>query len=480
MNWLNLATLTAVVVVFVALSLLRRRGVNFSVLTLIALVAGVPVGIVGADHVAWVEPIGRIYINVLLAAVAPLIAVAIISSIISLGDLAKLRRIGSRSAFWLLLSNALGVVIALGVGLAAGTGKGVDEQLGGQELNVLENSVQDFTQVVVSFFPTNVVGDFSANKIIPIILVSVTLAIAYLALLKENPAVRPFGNGIEALKLVVFKAVGYVLGLTPYAIVALTTTVVAGTDDLGEKFTSLLGLLALTWLTCFVHTFGVNAVLLRVFADVSPLAFFRKFLPAQVTAFTTQSSVGTLPVTTDLLTRRIGVHSEVAHFTAPLGTTIGMPGCAGIWPVLIAVWGINAYGLDYGVTDWIVLAVLGVLVSVGTAGVPGVATVAAVTVLAAAGLPLEFVAVTLPISTIADMARTTTNVTAAGVSATIVARQVGLLDDDVAQDPHAGIDPDQIPGRRRADQPVADAPHSTPPVTPTVASTVAAPDVELV
>ena len=102
-----------------------------------------------------------------------------------------------------------------------------------------------------------------------------------------------------------------------------------------------------------------------------------------------------------------------------------MPGCAGIWPILIAVWGINAYGIAYTPTDYVVLVFLAIVVSVGMAGVPGAATVAAATVMSAAGLPLEFVAVTIPISVIADMARTATNVTAAAVSATVVARQDG-------------------------------------------------------
>lgn len=432
MKWPDLAVLALVAVVFVGIHLLRRRRINFSLLTLVALVVGIPIGLVARSHVEYIEPIGRIYINVLLASVAPLIVVAIISSIASLGSIEKLRTIGFRSIGWLLASNAIAVVLALGAGLATGIGRGVDEQLGGEELSVLQNSVQDFSQVVVDFFPTNVVGDLGANHIIPIILISVTVAIAYLTLAERDAAsVKPFRDGIEALKLVIFKAVGFVIGLTPYAIVALTATVVANSTNLGDKFWSLLGLLGLTWATCFVHTFVFNGVVLRVFADVSPLSFFRKILPAQVTAFSTQSSVGTLPVTTDVLTRRIGVHPEVAHFTAPLGTTIGMPGCAGIWPMLIAVWGINAYGISYTAQDWIVLAILGTVVSIGTAGVPGTATVAAATVFAAAGLPLEFIAVTLPISTIADMARTATNVTAAAVSATVVARQTGLLDDEI-------------------------------------------------
>jgi L-cystine uptake protein TcyP (sodium:dicarboxylate symporter family) len=121
-----------------------------------------------------------------------------------------------------------------------------------------------------------------------------------------------------------------------------------------------------------------------------------------------------------------------------------MPGCAGIWPIMIAVWGINAYGLSYSLSHYAVLAALGVVVSIGVAGVPGAATVSAATVMAAAGLPLEFVAATIPIGVIADMARTATNVTAAAVSATVVARQTGLLDDDIFAGRADFVDTDEI------------------------------------
>lgn len=432
MDWSAFVVLAAVVGAGFVLFAASRRGLNFSLLSLTALALGIPIGLLGQGHADYIEPIGRIYLNLLLVCVAPLIVVSIISAIAGLGSIEKLRTIGLRSVGWLLLSNALAVALALGLALAVGIGKGVDESVGGEQLSVLENSVQDFTQVVVGFFPINVVGDMGGNRIIPIIIISVVVAVAYLSLSQTKPeAVRAFRTGIEALKLVIFKAVGYVIKLTPYAIAALTATVVANTTDRGAKFWSLIGLLVLAWVACFTHAFLVNSVILRVFADVAPLRFFRKILPAQITAFTTQSSVATLPVTTSMLTRRVGVHPEVAHFTAPLGTTIGMPGCAGIWPILIAVWGINAYGISYSAQDYLVLALLATIVSIGTAGVPGTATVAAATVLAAAGLPLEFIAVTLPISAIADMARTMSNVTAAAVSATVVARQTGLLDDAI-------------------------------------------------
>lgn len=467
-SWSGTATLAAVVVAWAAIWWLRKREVNFSLVALFALLVGIPIGLVAKEFVSAIDPIGQIYLHLLLATVAPLVFVAIVSSITSLGGLTQLRTIGFRSIFWLLLSNGLGVVLALGLGLAFQPGAGVHNQLGTASAQTVEGQVQNFGQVVTGFFPTNVVESFGANEIIPIILIAITLSIAYLALVESGTdKAAPFRGGAEALKLVIFKAVGYVIALTPYAIVALTAHIVGTSANLGDNFWSLIGLLALVWAACFIHAFGINSVLVSVFGNVPAGAFFKKIFPAQLTAFSTQSSVGTLPVTTTQLTHKVGVHPEVAHFTAPLGTTIGMPGCAGIWPILIAVWGINAYDLAYSPADYALLAVLAIFVSIGVAGVPGAATVAAATVLSAAGLPLEFVAVTIPISIIADTARTMSNVTAAAVSATVVARQTGLLDDEIFAGRKAFVE----------EQPAVEAssPQPTEPFAPPVAAAPVAP-----
>src|SRR4051795_3859078 len=372
LNWSQLMPLAAVIVSWAGIWWLRRQQLNFSLVALFALAVGVPIGLLAGTHVDAINPIGHIYINVLLATVSPLILVAIVSSILSLGGLAKLRSIGLRSIFWLLLSNALAVVLALGLGFVFQPGKGLHRELGGLSTDAIQGQVQSFSQVVVGFFPTNVVQNFSANDIIPIILIAVTLSVAYLSLAEKEPEkVRPFHDGVEALKLVVFKVVGYVIRLTPYAIVALTASMVGSRTNLGGDFKSLFWLLVLVWGACALHAWVINGVILEVFADVPMVEFFRKIFPAQLTAFTTQSSIGTLPVTTAQLTRQVGVNPEIAHFTAPLGATIGMPGCAGIWPIMIAIWGINAYGIQYSLADYAVLGVLGVVVSIGVAGVPG-------------------------------------------------------------------------------------------------------------
>lgn len=417
---------------FAGIRVLARLRVNFSVLTIGALALGVGVGIVFEGHLDYVEPVGKIYLNLLLAIVAPLIIVSILSSITSLGTTAQLKTIGARSVGWLLALNALAVLLTLGLALELGVGQGAGITVGERDTSALENIKKPFTEVVIDFFPTNIVSDIAETNVIPIILFSVLIAVSYSLIADRAPAsVAPFKGIVDASREIIYKAVGFVIALTPYAVLSLTSVAVGRAAGQWSQMVSLLGVLGLAWLACFVHAFLINGILLRVYADVNPVRFFRKILPAQVTALTTQSSAGTLPVTTRLLRERIGVPSDIAGFTAPLGTTIGMPGCAGVWPVLIAVFGVNALGLQWGIQDYAILVLLGVLVSVGTAGVPGTATITATTVLTAAGLPLELVAITLPVSMVADMARTLDNVTSAAVAATIVARQEGRLDDAV-------------------------------------------------
>ena len=112
---------------------------------------------------------------------------------------------------------------------------------------------------------------------------------------KHPQKVAPFKALVESVREIIYRAVGFVISLTPYAVLALTasftSTVSADTSQLWPLFT----LLVVAFVVCFAHTYVVNGVFLRVSANVSPVAFFRKILPAQLTAFSTQSSAGTLP-----------------------------------------------------------------------------------------------------------------------------------------------------------------------------------------
>ncbi|SNT16129.1 hypothetical protein SAMN06309944_2337 [Micrococcales bacterium KH10] len=448
-SWLDPIAAIVAVGLFAGLIALRRRKFNFAVLIVIALVVGAAYGWVFRGHLKYVEPVGDIYVQIITAMVAPLIIVSILSSVTSLGNMRELRSTGVSSVFWLMLTNLIAIILTLGAALATGIGNRATLSLSELDSSPLSNLMRPANDVLLGMFPRNVVGDIASNSIVPIIIFCLMLSIAYLLVAKDNPAkVAGLKSVIDGGKAVMYKAVGFVIEVTPYAVLVLIASSTSTALSRIETVWSLVGVLVLSFAVTFVFIYGVGAFLIRSFAHLPAGRFFRKLTDSQWTAFTTQSSVGTLPLTLSALTRRIGVPESIANFTAPLGTTIGMPGCAGIWPIMVAVFAVQALGIDYSLGDYLVLVALGVLVSLGTAGVPGTAIVTATTVLTAVGLPVEVMVLLIPINAIVGAASTMANQTAAAISATIVARRQGVLNEAIfARDDDTPIpDDDAAPG----------------------------------
>lgn len=427
------AVWASAVVLFALIAVLRAVfKLNFSLLTVLALGLGIALSLVFDGQVDSLNLLGNIYINLITALVAPLIFVSIISSITYVGSLKKLRSIGLRSVGWLLLTNLIAIVMTLGVAIPLHIGSGVklvdDESTAG----FLTSQTAPLDQVILNFFPKNIVGDLSGNRVVPIIITATVLAIAIVSVgrQKDVSIVKRF---FEQTKNVIYKAVGYVVELTPYAVVVLGATSTAATTSKADALLALLSILVLGFVLNIIQAFVVNGLLLKFVAHVPPLTFFKAVLPAQTTAFTTQSSVATLPLSIRQL-GTVGVGADVANFTTPIGTTIGMPGCAGVWPMLSAVFTINALGLGYSPVSYVALAVIGLLSSIGTAGVPGTAIVTATTVFTAVGLPVPLV----PVSNIVGMPSTMANVSAAVTCAAIVSRQTGEFDGGVLDSARAG------------------------------------------
>jgi hypothetical protein len=241
----------------------------------------------------------------------------------------------------------------------------------------------------------------------------------------NNEEVAPFKAFVDAGNKVLGQAVSWLMDFTPFAVLSLIARAV-GRSSVSELL-PLLGVLALAYVLCIVQTFGVEGILIKFIGKLNPVKFFKAIAPAQIVAFTSQSSVGTVPVTIRQL-KKLGVDEDVASFTSSLGANLGMPGCAGMWPVLLAVFTVNAMNLDYGIFQYIFLIVLALVVSLGTVGVPGTATITATALMSAAGLPVEMIVIFAPISSIVDMARTASNVTGAATAAVLVAESEELLD----------------------------------------------------
>lgn len=418
---MSLLAVVVVLVLYAVLYQMQKKKVSLMYRVLTATALGVIVGLIFAGHTEYVVVFGRVYANVLQAFVIPLLFFSIISTVSSLEDVSKLGSLGGKTIGILSLHNILGSIIAIIVGLLFRIGLN-----SGVEFNSAEElaEVPHFSEVLISFFPKNIIDHMMNNKIIPYVIFCVFIGVAIL-LYKDKEEIKPFTQFIMAGNKVMGKLISMVVKFTPYAVLSLIANQVA-TLDL-SFVTSLLTLLALIYVACLFHTFITTSGMVALIGKLNPITFQRKFFPAWLIGFTTQSSIGSIPANIKCQ-KDMGTPEETASFAASIGTTFGMPGCASIWPVLLAIFTINALNIDFSFTQYLTMIGTALLVSMGTVGVPGTGTIQATALFAAMGLPVEMILVLSPIAGIADMGRTSTNVHSAGSTGVLVAAIEGTLD----------------------------------------------------
>lgn len=426
-NILELGALVLAVIFFILIYFLKKKKVDFSVLTILAVGLGIIVGLIFKENYLYLEAIGTIYANLISAIVVPLLLFSIISSITNLQASIKLKKVSLKTIIYLLLNTFTASLITLILAVITRIGSGFNYEL---STNYKATEVPSFVDTITGLFPKNLINSWLNGEVVPIVIFAIIVAIAYNRIVNKDPKkVKPFKQFIDAGNRVLGEVVNFVIGFTPYAVLALIARAVSKSTI--DDIIPLLSILGLAYLLSIFQIFGVESILLKVIGKLNPIKFFKGIWPAGVVAFTSQSSIGTIPVTIRQLVSKIGVNEDIASFTASLGANLGMPGCAGIWPTLLAVFAINVLNIDYSIGQYLFLVVLAVVVSIGTVGVPGTATITATAVFAAAGLPIEIIVLLAPISSIVDMARTATNVIGAATAATLVAKSEKELNIDI-------------------------------------------------
>ena len=141
-------------------------------------------------------------------------------------------------------------------------------------------------------------------------------------------------------------------------------------------------------------------------------------MPAMVFAFSSASSVGTLPINLEC-SRKLGASDEISSFVLPLGATINMDGTA-IYQGVCAIFIAACYGIQLTFPQMLTVVLTATLASIGTAGVPGAGMVMLAMVLAAVGLPVDGIALVAGVDRIFDMGRTVVNITGDASCAIIV------------------------------------------------------------
>jgi Na+/H+-dicarboxylate symporter len=453
--------LAVVALLYAGIRFLDRKNFNWNLLLVFSLVVGVCAGLLFRDggwlvvglralfhdetgqvfftgNLQYVALIGRVYIGVTEAMVAPLILLAILSAVMSLGSSHKLKTLGLRSLFWLLFNTAISIGLTIGTSILVGVGKNAKLTVEGLSAKRYANINTQFIDVIEGFFPHNIFKELAENRVVPIIITALALAVAYISF-EDKEKLEPFRKNVEALKEIVFRVIGFVVDLIPYAILAIAADAAGTIEGRWETIRPMLQIMAVIIGLCLFQTFIVGGLFVKFAAKLDPVRFFRKLTPAMMVGFSTQSTIAALPTTISNLVSKIGVKEDVAAFTATLGSTVGMPGCAGIWPVTLAIFAVNFLGIDYSFAQYLTLGLIAFAVSFGTAGVAGTAVITPTAVFTTAGLPLEIFVLLFPISFVVGMFRTPANVSCSAAAAAIVARQTGELDEEVFYD---GVPPD--------------------------------------
>ncbi len=382
------------------------------------------------ETLEWSNVVGTAYVSLLRMIVMPLILVSILAAVIKLSDLANLGKI-SISVIGLLLFTTMiaaivGIVISLVFGLSAeGFTQGARE-LAREEVLLDRQaglSAMSFPDLVSSFLPQNIFFDLAGlrdTSVIAVVIFSIILGIAGLQMTKDDAEKGAnFRHFIDISQALVLKLVRLVIGFTPYGVLALIFNV-AASSDLGDIL-DLLNFILASYLAILVM-FVIHGFLLFLF-KVNPIDYFKKVGPVLAFAFTSRSSMATIPLNVETQVNDLGNSSVIANFSASFGSTIGQNGCAGIYPAMLAVMTAPSMGIDpTSISFLVTLVAIVTISSLGVAGVGGGATFAALMVLPAMGLPVVLVALLISIEPLIDMARTALNVSGAMTAGTITSR----------------------------------------------------------
>ena len=267
--------------------------------------------------------------------------------------------------------------------------------------------------VFVGIFPKNFVEPIAEANMLQVIVMALLIGFAVISLSEK---VEKAVEGINRWNDIFMKVMEMILRLSPLGVFCLLCPVIAAN---GPKVIGSLAMVLLTaYLGYIIHAVVVYSFTVRTLGGLSPLKFFKGMMPAIMFAFSSASSVGTLPLNIEC-TEELGATREITSFVLPLGATINMDGTA-IYQGVCAVFIASCYGINLTLGQMLTIVLTATLASVGTAGVPGAGMVMLAMVLTSVGLPIDGIALVAGVDRIFDMGRTTLNITGDASAALIV------------------------------------------------------------
>jgi len=387
----------------------RRWGLGMQIL--VGMVVGGAVGAVLGERVSLVEPVGDLFIRLLMMAAVPLVFFNLLAGLTALTDLKTFGRLAGKIAafFGLTTAIALGLGMAVMAVLRPGVGMTLTETV-----DRAVDSVPSLASILLDLVPTNIFAAFAEGNVAQIVVVAVLLGIATLLL----PAVprdrlrRAYADLADLFR----KIVDLILIVAPYGIGALMAVTVGRYG--AELFGPLAKFVGGVWGAQVVMV-GVYVILLAVLSDRRPWTFLRETGTVWATTTATTSSLASLSVSLEVA-EEMRLPRPVYAFTLPLGAQINKDGTA-IFLAAVALFTAQAAGVVLPPAEYVTLFMMAFLLSAGSGGIPGGGFVVALIMVQAFNLPLELAAIVGGIYRLVDMGNTTVNVMGDMVGTVLVA-----------------------------------------------------------
>ena len=380
-----------------------------------------------SDIVKWVEPVGKIFMNLIFMMVIPLILSALILGIAEIGDVKKLGRMGIKLLVYTIVVSFVAVLIGITMVNVFNPGKTVSQetreylldQFGAEAstaaatAEAIEADERTVGDILAQIIPRNpfeeMVHAFDSGHtgggLLSVMFFALIFGVAMAAVGEEKTATLK--SFLEGLYEVVIKVIEYAMALAPYGVAALLFNMVL---NVGADFlVSLLWYVLIVLAALAIHQFVVYGIVLKYFANRNPIQFMKDMGEVTLTAFSTSSSNATLPTAIRVSVEKLKIPKPIAHFVLTIGSTGNQNGTAlfeGITVLFLA----QVFDVDLSIGSQITVVLLCILAGVGTAGVPGGSLPVIVTILVSIGVPGEAIALIYGVDRILDMSRTTLNV----------------------------------------------------------------------
>jgi len=375
--------------------------------------------LLGESIIPIADPLKDFFLRLLKMAIMPLVITSIVSAVIQVGSSRGLGLISLRTFTYYLCTSLLAILTGqLLVNIfRPGIGANIGLEAQPESIGVTE---QSFGQLLLNIIPENPFEAMANGDVLPVIFFSLLFGFFVTRLKSDQRDLM--GGFFRAAFETMMKLTSFVIWTAPIGVFGIMAGIVAKTGfdafaSLGKFFLVVLAGLA-------IHFFITLPLILKFIGKCSPIKHYRGMLSALMTAFSTCSTIVTLPLTMKAVTEVSGASKKAAGFVLPIGATINMDGTA-LYEVVATIFIAQVYGFELGLAQQAIVVVTAVLASIGAASIPMSGLVMMSIILNAVGLPLEGVALILAVDRILDMFRTTVNVYSDSVGAVVISQLEG-------------------------------------------------------